>query len=88
MDIACRIGGDEFAVILPESGVADANQLFRRVQESIRDTSPATSSRLHFSAGITELEHGDTAAALFERADTALYRAKEQGKDRADIAHT
>ena len=41
VDIACRVGGDEFAVILPESGIADANQLFRRVQESMRDTRPA-----------------------------------------------
>jgi diguanylate cyclase (GGDEF)-like protein len=88
VDIACRVGGDEFAVILPESSVADANQLFRRVQESIRDTALGTNGRLHFSAGIAELEHGDTAAALFDRADTALYRAKDLGKDRADIAQS
>ncbi len=88
VDIACRVGGDEFAVILPESGIADANQLFRRVQESVRDTAHGPNGRLHFSAGIAELEHGDTAAALFERADTALYRAKDLGKDRADIARS
>jgi diguanylate cyclase (GGDEF)-like protein len=88
VDIACRVGGDEFAVILPESGIADANQLFRRVQESIRDTAHGPNGRLHFSAGIAEIEHGDTAAALFERADAALYRAKDQGKDRADIARS
>ena len=88
VDIACRVGGDEFAVILPESSIADANQLFRRVQESVRDTAHGPSGRLHFSAGIAELEHGDTAAALFERADSALYRAKDLGKDRADIARS
>jgi PleD family two-component response regulator len=43
-------------------------------------------SRLRISAGIAELQHGDTAAGLFERADAALYRAKDQGKDRADIS--
>jgi PleD family two-component response regulator len=42
--------------------------------------------RLRFSAGIAELQHGDTAAGIFERADGALYRAKDLGKDRADIA--
>jgi PleD family two-component response regulator len=42
--------------------------------------------RLRLSAGIAELEHGDTAASLFERADAALYRAKDLGKDRADVA--
>jgi len=87
VDIACRVGGDEFAVILPESGIAEANQLYRRVQENMRElASGVEGHRLRFSAGIAELEHGDTAAALFERADSALYRAKDLGKDRADIA--
>src|SRR5215471_3786123 len=87
VDIACRVGGDEFAVILPESGIADANQLYRRVQDNTRDMAAGVEGqRLRFSAGIAELEHGDTAAALFERADSALYRAKDLGKDRADIA--
>ena len=89
VDVACRIGGDEFAVILPESGAADADQLYRRVQSSMRGTSLGPDeSRLRISAGIAELQHGDTAAGLFERADAALYRAKDQGKDRADISRT
>ena len=45
-----------------------------------------TSERLRLSAGIAEIQHGDTAAGLFERADGALYRAKDLGKDRADIS--
>jgi diguanylate cyclase (GGDEF)-like protein len=87
VDVACRIGGDEFAVILPESTAADADQLYRRVQSSMRGTSLGPDEgRLRLSAGIAELQHGDTAAGLFERADAALYRAKNLGKDRADIA--
>jgi diguanylate cyclase (GGDEF)-like protein len=87
VDVACRIGGDEFAVILPESTAQDADQLYRRVHNSLRGTSlGAEGQRLRLSAGIAELQHGDTAASLFERADGALYRAKGQGKDRADIA--
>jgi diguanylate cyclase (GGDEF)-like protein len=87
VDIACRIGGDEFAVILPESSARDADQLYRRLQSSMRGTSLGPDEgRLRISAGIAELQHGDTAAGLFERADAALYRAKDQGKDRADIA--
>jgi len=86
VDIPCRIGGDEFAVILPESGVDDAKQLYDRVQERLKDGAPApTGQAQHFSAGIAELEHGDTPATLFERADAALYRAKGMGKDRADV---
>ena len=87
VDVACRIGGDEFAVILPESSAIDADQLYRRVQSSMRGTALGPDeNRLRLSAGIAELQHGDTAAGLFERADAALYRAKDFGKDRADIA--
>jgi PleD family two-component response regulator len=53
----------------------------------VRTTSfGAGGHRLRLSAGIAELGHGDTAASLFERADAALYRAKDRGKDRADTA--
>jgi diguanylate cyclase (GGDEF)-like protein len=87
VDVPCRIGGDEFAVILPESSAADADQLYRRVQSSMRGTAMgADNERLRLSAGIAEIQHGDTAAGLFERADGALYRAKDLGKDRSDIA--
>jgi diguanylate cyclase (GGDEF)-like protein len=87
VDVACRIGGDEFAVIMPESTGEDGEQLFRRVHNSMRGTALGPDEqRLRLSGGIAELLHGDTPASLFERADAALYRAKELGKDRADIA--
>jgi diguanylate cyclase (GGDEF)-like protein len=87
VDVACRIGGDEFAVILPESSAEEAEQLYRRVQSSMRGTTLGPDEdRLRLSAGIAEIQHGDTAAGLFERADGALYRAKDLGKDRADIS--
>jgi diguanylate cyclase (GGDEF)-like protein len=89
VDVAARIGGDEFAVILPESSSEDADQLYRRVQSSMRGTTLGPDAdRLRLSAGIAELQHGDTAAGLFERADGALYRAKDLGKDRADVARS
>jgi diguanylate cyclase (GGDEF)-like protein len=87
VDVASRIGGDEFAVILPESSADDGEQLYRRVHNSMRGVALGPEGHsLHLSAGIAELEHGDTAASIFERADAALYRAKDHGKDRADIA--
>ena len=88
VDVACRIGGDEFAVILPESSSEDADQLYRRVHNAMRGTALGDHERLRVSAGIAELQHGDTAASLFERADSALYRAKDLGKDRADISRS
>jgi diguanylate cyclase (GGDEF)-like protein len=89
VDVACRIGGDEFAVIMPESSGDDGEQLYRRVHNSMRGTALGPDEqRLRLSGGIAELLHGDTPASLFERADAALYRAKELGKDRADISRT
>ncbi len=82
-DVACRVGGDEFAVILPESGVTDGEQLFARIQQAISIEPIGQAGRVHISAGVTELTPEDDSISLFERADNALYRAKEAGKGRA-----
>src|SRR4051812_34226428 len=79
-DIACRVGGDEFAVILPESTLADADQLYRRLQAALSARPVGQAGRLSFSAGVAELKAEDDPTAFFERADQALYAAKEPGK--------
>jgi len=79
-DVACRVGGDEFAVILPESSITDADQLYKRLQHAIAAKPFGQAGRLHLSAGATDLRPEDDAVSLFERADEALYRAKGAGK--------
>jgi diguanylate cyclase (GGDEF)-like protein len=79
-DVACRIGGDEFAVILPESSLRDADQLYRRLEQAVSARPLAQAGRLHLSAGVTELRPDDDAISFFERADEALYQAKGAGK--------
>jgi diguanylate cyclase (GGDEF)-like protein len=79
-DVACRIGGDEFAVILPESSLQDADQLYRRLEQAVSARPVGQAGRLHLSAGVTELRSDDDAISFFERADEALYRAKGAGK--------
>ena len=81
--LACRIGGDEFAVILHAAGRTDAEALFVRVQATLRRTPAAQAPGLTLSGGITELRHDDDALALFERAEAALGRAKAGGKGKA-----
>jgi len=79
-DIACRVGGDEFAVIMPESTLTDSDQLYRRLQAAVSARPIGQAGRLSFSAGIAELKPEDDPTVFFERADEALYRAKEHGK--------
>ncbi len=79
-DIACRVGGDEFSVILPESSTGDADQLYHRLLGAVGSRPVGQAGRLSVSAGIAELREEDDPTTFFERADEALYRAKERGK--------
>ena len=79
-DVACRVGGDEFAVILPESSTADADQLYHRLHGAVSSRPVGQAGRLFLSAGVAELLGDDDPTTFFERADEALYRAKELGK--------
>jgi diguanylate cyclase (GGDEF)-like protein len=85
-DIACRVGGDEFAVILPESGMQEAEQLYSRLQQALEQRPIGDAGRIRLSAGVAELAKGDDSRAFFERSDDALYGAKEAGKGRAVAA--
>jgi diguanylate cyclase (GGDEF)-like protein len=81
-DIPCRVGGDELAVIMPESSLADGEQLYRRMLDAVSAGPIGGAGRLLLSAGVAELRGGDDAATIFQRADDALYRAKGAGKSK------
>ena len=87
-DIACRVGGDEFAVILPESTIEDADQLYRRLLDAVSSRPIGGAGRLEISAGIGELRSDEDATRFFQRGDEALYRAKEAGKGQVAAANT
>ena len=82
-DVACRVGGDEFAIILPESGVGEAEQLYRRLQAAMASRPFGETGELRLSAGIAGTRPEDDERSLFERADAALYHAKQAGKAQA-----
>jgi diguanylate cyclase (GGDEF)-like protein len=83
MDFATRYGGDEFIVVLPETGKSGAVQAARRIQEQIaRLRIKDAAVRLRISIGVaTTKESGTEQAGLMTAADQALYRVKRAGGD-------
>ena len=75
-DIPCRVGGDELAVILPEVGLEQAQQLVSRIDRAVSSQPSARAGRVRVSAGVAELLPNDTPTTLFERGDESLYEAK------------
>lgn len=76
-DIIVRVGGDEFAALLPKADAAAAAAVHRRVDSACdnwRGTQPDV--RLSLSMGWAVPEHGETLRAAFRRADAAMYEAK------------
>ena len=82
------MGGDEFAVIMPESTLADADQLYRRLLQAISSRPIGGTARLQISAGIAELRSDEDATRFFQRGDDALYQAKEAGKGQVAAANS
>ena len=79
-----RVGGEEFAWLLPEADAAGAVAAAERARDAVRATPFALGGTLTISAGICTLsEAGGEARELYRLADTALYRAKAAGRDRA-----
>ncbi len=90
-DIPCRYGGEEFTMILPEASLETTRQRAEQIRESAKAAiaqfrgSPLDSVTL--SIGVASFpEKGTTVEALLRAADSALYRAKEQGRDRVIVA--
>jgi two-component system cell cycle response regulator len=93
IDLACRLGGEEFVIIMPDTDLARAIQVGERLRATIAaDPFPITANkelRVTASVGISTLEYrDDTPETLFKRADRALYSAKREGRNRvvADAA--
>lgn len=89
-DTACRYGGEEFVVLLPETGVEAAARLAQRLLEAIEETTVAHNEKLlgvTASLGVGTLgdDEAADAATLLERADQALYAAKNSGRNQLRI---
>jgi len=88
-DIVGRIGGEEFAVLLPEVGVADAAKVAERIRAAVEaePVEPATLGGVTISLGVSvgPIDASDSEDALFKRADELLYKAKHEGRNRVCV---
>ncbi|MCP1309766.1 sensor domain-containing diguanylate cyclase [Paenibacillus tyrfis] len=86
-DVCCRYGGEEFVVLLPFTTAPDAWITAERVRIAFETRENPLGIPLTVSLGIAHYpSHAESAAMLFQRADHALYQAKEAGKNRTIIA--
>src|SRR4051794_15921427 len=81
-DVLARVGGDEFAVLLPESGAADAAAALERARRAIERAPHAGDARVTISAGVCDVADATDAEQLTRFADGALYWSKEHGRNR------
>ena len=90
-DIACRYGGEEFVVILPKASLDDAYRRAEALRDGIKAGSLDEPTGIYptatMSVGVAAYpEHGSSAAQLILAADSAMYLAKAQGRDRVVVA--
>ena len=87
-DLAARIGGEEFAVILPGTNLSGAAALAEHLRRDLSSgvVVPDVGLTLTASFGVAEHQRGESAETLIGVADRALYRAKDEGRDCVHIA--
>ena len=93
VDVFCRLGGEEVVIVMPDTGLDIAGRVAERVRQAVETTEFPISKGARripvtVSIGLAERRNGRDADAMLKRADRALYRSKESGRNRvsADAA--
>ncbi len=90
-DTAARYGGEEFCVLLPETKLQDATKVAENIRLTVENTRIKRASdqqeiaRVTISIGVALYEPEEPIEVLFERADSALYRSKNEGRNRVSF---
>ena len=80
-DVLARWGGEEFMILLPETGREHARWLAEATRVRVAQTDFPGPGRLTISLGVTEYLNGETLSTLLKRVDQAMYEAKQRGRD-------
>jgi diguanylate cyclase (GGDEF)-like protein len=85
-DVVARLGGEEFAVLAPETDELEGYQLAERLRAEVRATFARQPEKMTVSCGVASFPvHGISTGELLHSADRALYEAKEAGRDRSVV---
>lgn len=91
-DVAARLGGEEFAVLLPQTSLTGAAAVAEQIRGTVaqgricRPDGNESIGQVTLSVGVAIAQAGDTLEALLERADAAMYTAKRAGRNRVSLA--
>ncbi|GLQ30316.1 GGDEF domain-containing protein [Litoribrevibacter albus] len=80
-DRLCRVGGEEFILVLPSTNKFQARVVAESLRERVKKTEFVNGLNVTVSMGVSEVKTGDTVEKLMKRSDMALYEAKRSGRD-------
>ena len=84
-DIAGRLGGEEFGLLFPDTDIAGARHFAERLREAIQNSHSGDDVPITASMGLTAAGDDLDVQRIFDRADAALYRSKEAGRNRISV---
>ncbi len=84
-DYLIRWGGEEFMLILPETGLEKSQELALRIKRKISEFAFDSVGEVTVSFGVTQFKSEDSEDEFIKRADDSLYRAKENGRNRVEV---
>ncbi|PCJ49069.1 MAG: hypothetical protein COA74_07320 [Gammaproteobacteria bacterium] len=87
-DFVARFGGEEFVMLLPETKIKDATKAINQIRKNVQAHTVkegSASITLTISFGVATFEKGDTFSSVLARADKALYRAKDKGRNQVCV---
>ncbi len=89
VDLCCRYGGEEFVLCLPDTNLTDARDVAERIRLAVHKeaipSNESTSVSISISLGVADNQHDESVEAILKRADNALYKAKDGGRNQTKL---